>query len=163
MKRILTLIAVIMAAILSVTTMANPVVLYEDRVTPVQHYLPAPNDLWVGVNELQAVNGFELKPEGACLEDICVPVRQDRDGDLFVTRKGKNWFNVTGLARKLDQPYAADHDANVWSLGPVPATRNQFVQQGIAPDFTLPDKNGKPVRLSEFKDMKVLLLTWASW
>jgi hypothetical protein len=163
MKLILTLMAAIVATMLSVTTMANPVVLYEDRVTPVPNYLPAPNDLWVGVNELQAVNGFELKPEGACLEDICVPVRQDRDGDLFVTRKGKNWFNVTGLARKLDQPYAVDHDANVWSLGQVPATRNHFVQQGIAPDFTLPDRNGKPVRLSEFKDMKVLLLTWASW
>ena len=32
-----------------------------------------------------------------------------------------------------------------------------------APDFTLPDRNGKPVKLSQFRGKKVLLLTWASW
>jgi len=32
-----------------------------------------------------------------------------------------------------------------------------------APDFTLPDMNGKARSLSDFRGKKVLLLTWASW
>ena len=32
-----------------------------------------------------------------------------------------------------------------------------------APDFTLPDLQGKPHRLSDFHGKKILLVTWASW
>ena len=33
----------------------------------------------------------------------------------------------------------------------------------LAPDFTLPDLNGKPRRLSDFQGKKTLLYLWASW
>jgi peroxiredoxin len=32
-----------------------------------------------------------------------------------------------------------------------------------APDFTLPDLDGKTYSLSQFRGKKVLLLSWASW
>jgi peroxiredoxin len=32
-----------------------------------------------------------------------------------------------------------------------------------APDFKLPDINGKPHSLSDFRGKKVFLVTWASW
>ncbi len=149
-------------------TNANPVVLYQDRATVVQKTLPDPLDLWVEASELPAVNDFELKEEGACLDDICVPIRQDQDSELFVTRQSTGWVNVTELARKLNQPYAVyrdpvDRDASVWSLGPIPATRQRLVNEHVAPDFALVDADGEEVRLSQFRDMKVLLLTWASW
>ena len=143
---------------------AEPVtVLFDDRVTEVERTLPDADDLWVMPADLPRVNGFELKPEGACLEELCVPVRQDRDSELFVTRAGQGWFNVTGLARGLQQAYAVDHEHRVWSLGQIPVTRTRFLNAAVAPDFELPNRDGELVRLSDFRGKKVLVVTWASW
>ena len=143
---------------------AEPViVLFDDGVTEVERTLPDADDLWVLSADLPRVNGFELKPEGACLDELCVPVRQDRDSELFVRRGGEGWFNVTGLARKLQQAYAVDHDHRVWSLGQIPVTRTRFLNAAMAPDFELPNRDGELVRLSDFRGKKVLVVTWASW
>jgi hypothetical protein len=119
--------------------------------------------LWVKAAALPEVNGFELKPEGACLDEICVPVRQDEDSTIYIRRQGVGWMNVTELARRVQQPYVVDHDQDVWSLGAIPAQRQGFLRSGIAPDFTLPDWRGNSVSLSDFKGKKIMLLTWASW
>ena len=138
-------------------------VLYDDRAIAVERTLADPNDLWVVPENLPRINGFELKPEGACLDELCVPVLQDRDSDMFVTRRGQPWFNVTELARKLDQAYVVDHDHHVWSFGEVPVTRTSFLNAAIAPDFALPNRAGELVRLSDFRGKKVFIVTWASW
>lgn len=39
---------------------------------------------------------------------------------------------------------------------------NELERDGV-PDFTLPDLNGKPVSLSQFKGVPVLVNLWASW
>lgn len=151
-------------ALLPAGAVAEPVtVLYDDRVVEVERTLPDADDLWVMPADLPRVNGFELKPEGACLDELCVPVRQDRDSELFVTRGGQGWFNVTGLARRLEQAYAVDHDHRVWSLGQMPVTRTRFLNAAVAPDFELPNREGELVRLSDFRGKKVLVVTWASW
>ena len=138
-------------------------ILYDDQVIEVERTLADPNDLWVVPGDLPRVNGFELKPEGACLNELCIPVRQDRDSELFVTRAAQPYFNVTELARKLEQPFVADHDHNVWSFGQIPVTRTRFLDTAIAPDFVLPNREGELVRLSDFRGKKVLIVTWASW
>lgn len=147
----------------TVVDMEPVTVLYDDRVIAVDQTLAAPNDLWVVPEDLPRVNGFELKPQGACLEEFCVPVLQDRDSEMFVTRSGQGWFNVTELARKLDQPYVVDHDHRVWSFGEVPIAQASFVRMAMAPDFELPNREGDLVRLSDFRGKKVLIITWASW
>lgn len=138
-------------------------VLYDGRVVVVEKTLADPNDLWIVPADLPRVNGFELKPEGACLDELCVPVLQDRDSELLVIRSGQKWFNVTELARRLQQPFVADHDQRVWSLGEISVTRTRFLSAAVAPDFALPDRQGTLVRLSDFRGKKVLLVTWASW
>ena len=41
---------------------------------------------------------------------------------------------------------------------------SEMVNQGEkAPNFTLPDINGKQHSLADFKGKKILLITWASW
>jgi hypothetical protein len=138
-------------------------VLYQNRVVEVARTLDDPNDLWVVPEDLTRINDFVLKPEGACLAELCIPVRQDRDSEMFVTRAGQGWFNVTELARRLQQAYVLDSEHAVWSFGNIPAARNAFLQSAVAPDFALPNREGKLVRLSDFRGRKVLVITWASW
>jgi len=138
-------------------------VLYKERVVEISETLPDASELWVKPEDLTRINDFELKPQGACLADLCVPVLQDRDSDMYVTRRGQGWFNVTGPADKLQQAWVADYDDGVFSFGVMPLERQSFFRGGVAPDFELPDRDGNIVRLSDFKGKKVLLLTWASW
>ena len=152
-----------LALAVSVNAAASATVIYESSVVTVAETLADVNDLWVQPADLTRVNGFELKPEGACIDDICVPVKQDQDSDMFVTRGAQQWFNVTELANRLRQPYAVDSATGVWSFGAIPVMRANFVERAVAPDFELPDRNGNLVRLSDFKGKKIMLLTWASW
>lgn len=139
------------------------VALFEERATPIGERLADPTDLWVRPGDLTRINGFELKPEGACLDELCVPLDQSRDSALFLRRQGESWISVTGLANRLEQAWVADYERGVWSFASIPATRSAFVEAAMAPDFALPDREGRLVRLSDFRGKKVLLLTWASW
>ncbi|NKC00022.1 MAG: redoxin domain-containing protein [Pseudomonadales bacterium] len=129
----------------------------------VEHTLPDPTDLWVTQANLPRVNGFELKPEGACLDEICIPIRQNEDSDIFITRQDTGWVNVLELARRIQQPVVSDHATQTFSLGEIPVQRQNFVRDGLAPDFELTDFRGETHQLSDFKGKKIMLLTWASW
>ena len=164
MRKMTLLLATVAVALTPAWAAAQAVtVLYDDREIEVERTLADPNDLWILPADLPEVNGFELKPEGACLDELCVPVRQDQDSEMYVTRRGEGWFNVTELARRLEQAYVADHDQGVWSFGEIPVTRTSFVRSAMAPDFELPNREGEFVRLSDFRGKKVLIITWASW
>jgi len=142
---------------------AEATALYLDRVVELEHVLADPTDLWVVPEDLTRINDFVLKPEGACLDDLCVPVRQDEDSALFVRREDRGWINVTELANRLRQPWVSDAVGRVWSFGLIPVTRSSFLESAVAPDFALPDRQGNLVRLSDFRGKKVMLLSWASW
>ena len=163
MKRLERLIGFTLLLAVPGLAFTSATVLYQDHTVGVADTLADPNDLWIAPSELTRVNGFELKPEGACIDDICVPVKQNEDSAIFITRGEQHWFNVTELARRLQQPFVADHDAAIWSFGAIPATRASFLQKGVAPDFSLKDRRGREVTLADYDGMKVLLLTWASW
>lgn len=135
-------------------------VLYLDRTVEIETTLADPTDLWIPASELPRVNDFVLKPEGACLDDLCIPVAGDA---LVVEREGERWFSLTGFAEKIGQSVVADGERSVWSFGTIPAVHAPFRERGVAPDFVLENRAGEEVRLSDFRGHKVLLLTWASW
>jgi len=137
-------------------------VLYNDRAVTVEKTLADPNDLWLAPADLTAINGCELKPEGICLGETCIPISQENE-DLLVKRDGKSWINATELARKLGQAYAVDRETGTWSFGEIPSQRAAFLKSAVAPDFALRDRQGKTVRLSDYRGKKILLVTWASW
>ena len=138
-------------------------VIANGNVFKIESTLADVNDLWISADDFTRINGFVLKPEGACYESICIPIRQDDDNDLHVTRDDKHWFNATEFAKRIQQPVVADRESGVWSFGMVPAARESFLESAEAPDFELKDRQGNIVRLSDLRGKKVIVTTWASW
>jgi hypothetical protein len=132
-------------------------------VIEVTKTLPDVQDLWVTSADFTRINGFEIKPEGACYQDICIPLKQNADNDLYVNRDGQAWFNASGFANKVQQAFVRDAESQVWSFGMVPTARKAFLESAIAPDFELTDRNGDQVKLSSLRGNKILIITWASW
>lgn len=115
----MTALALIAAA--ASTAAAQPVtVAHDGKTVTIAETLVDPDDLWTSPDDLTRINGFVLKPEGACLAEICIPIKQDRDSDLLITRSGRKWFCVTELARKLKQPFKYDDKKRLWTFGRLP-------------------------------------------
>ena len=161
--RVVAASAVVAAAFLPAATSAAPAatVLYNDRVVEVTRTLADPDDLWVVPEDLTRISAFALKGNRICLEAVCVPAGPN--SDVRISRSGQTWISLTELARQLKQAVAVDAERGVWSFGEVPATRASFLESAMAPDFSLPNRQGQQVRLSDFRGKKVLLVTWASW
>jgi len=128
-------------------------VLYEDRETSLATSRVEKGDLWIESKDLPKINQFEVKPQGACRRDICIPLNKDL--------KNKIWFNLSGFARKVKQSVVNEGD--LWSFGEMPVLRTGFLESRQAPDFAVRDRKGTMVQLKDFRGRKVLLLTWASW
>jgi len=128
-------------------------VLYGDRTIALDKVRVEGDELWVRSPDLPRINEFEVKPQGACRADICIP--------LSKSLKQGDWFHLTGFARQIHQSYVAD--AGVWSFGEIPVVRGEFLNSRMAPDFAVPDRQGKVVHLSDFRGKKALIVTWASW
>jgi hypothetical protein len=115
--------------------------------------------LLIRPDDLSRVNGFELKPEGACFKDMCIPMNDD----LLVEQDGRRWFDLTAFADLLGQPYVADRESRVWSFAEIPAKREGMLVNAMAPEFEVTDRQGRVVRLADFKGKKALIVTWSSW
>lgn len=135
---------------------AGATILYDSRAVALARVdVDASGALWVQKKDLPRINGFEIKPQGACRADICIPIpRGMMRGDTF---------NLTAFAQRAGQKFIADPAARVWSFGEIPVMQGAYVESRSAPDVEVPDRKGRPVRLSQFRGKKVLLVTWASW
>lgn len=139
-------------------------IIYDGKVTAVNS---APgtvsSDLWITLADLKSATRFENKPKGICRDELCFPLPKARKS-VFLKPQGKiTWFNLSEFARLVRQPVAFDSEQSVWFFGPRADEQNGYVATLKAPDFKLPDMNGKLHSLSDFRGKKVLLLTWASW
>ena len=143
--------------------LTSTTVIYDGKAStvPATATAAAETDLWLSIPDLKRVSGFELKPQGACLGELCVPLPKNRR-DAFVREKGKE-FNLSELARTLHQPEVYDPEFSIHLFGPRPEIAGKYQETLLAPDFTLPDWKGQPRSLHDFRGKKVLLITWASW
>jgi hypothetical protein len=118
---------------------------------------PAPGRLLLAAEELEAAFGWELKPEGLCQGDVCVPVR-DRAALVDEER-----IDLGAFAEALGRPIVIDSVERIAALGTAANTQAASMASLEAPDFELPDLAGRLHTLSEHRGKKVLLIAYASW
>jgi hypothetical protein len=63
----------------------------------------------------------------------------------------------------LGQPVVTDAEFNVSCFGEAASERKRMLTSLDAPDFTLPDLDGKMHSLSDYRGKKVFVVSWASW
>ena len=136
-------------------------VIYADRPSQAVSAKAERDNLWLSAAELAKVSGWELKSEGVCKGDVCVPIPIGRDAEFV--RDNRQSFNLASFARLLNQPTLHDDKSGVWYFGQDAGTRRAALKSLKAPDFELPDIDGKMHRLSDYRGKKVFLAAWASW
>lgn len=112
------------------------------------------DSLDVDVADFERRTGWELKPQGACKAEMCVPLMQPVEPG--------GWVDAHVLSERLGMPLVHDETHAIWALGP-DTVGGRALASAEAPDLTLPDRNGNEFRLASLRGLKVFLLAWASW
>jgi hypothetical protein len=105
--------------------------------------------------EFERITGWAIKPEGACRDDVCVPLpplTADADGRV----------DVTVVADRLGMPIAHDDVHGLWALGPRSGERRVLASARM-PDLVLQDFDGDAFDVASVRGRKVVLIAWASW
>src|SRR5262249_62276078 len=82
--------------------------------------------------------GWELKPEGACRAEVCVPLPKN-------ARHPDGRVRVRDVADALGMALVADEAQRLWALGPVSGGR--ALTTAVVPEITLRDRRGRPFTL----------------
>ena len=104
--------------------------------------------------EVARATGWTLKPEGACKQEVCVPLPAG-------ARLAAGRVDVRVLSERLGMALVEDAAHGVWALGPESGGR--ALTSAVLPDITLPDRYGRPFPLGSLRGTKVFLCAWASW
>ncbi len=101
--------------------------------------------------ELASAIGWELKAEGLCQLERCVPF----------TVASPDAIDLVDVARALGMPLVEEQRFGLWALGP--EAGGKALATATMPELMLPDLDGREFRLSSLRGQKVLLVAWASW
>jgi hypothetical protein len=107
------------------------------------------DSLDLSTEQFAAGTGWQIKPEGACKGELCVPL--DRSG-----------FDVVRTAERLGMALVHDEDAGLWALGPETLGERALLT-AEAPELVLDDLDGNEFRLSSLRGQKVVLVAWAPY
>ena len=111
----------------------------------------------ISLDDFARATGWQLKPQGLCIAEICVPVRDAK------TLTNQTQIDLVEFARVTNQNIVVDQERKVAALGEHADTRSETMTSLDAPDFRLPDIHGRQVSFSDFNRRKRLLLAWSSW
>jgi hypothetical protein len=156
------LLILLLVALPSAAKELRATIVYDDTATDLASAREEAGQLWITTADLKRATRFEVKPQGVCRDELCFPLPKAKQ-EAFIHKDGSaSWFNMTAFAQLVHQPVAHDAALSTWYFG-LRADQRQQLSSLQAPDFTLPDLQGKLHRLSDFRGKKILLVTWASW
>ena len=105
----------------------------------------------MSASEFAAASGWEIRPEGACRGDVCVPLPDSNT----------EFVDVQTLSERLGMPLVR-HDDGLAALGPATVGGRALVT-AEAPELGLPDFDGNEFRLSSLRGQKVVLVAWSPY
>jgi len=103
----------------------------------------------VNAQQFETLTGWAIKPQGACLGDVCVPL-------------GGAPFDLATVAGRLGMPLVQDDQSGLWALGPS-SLGGRALSTPQAPELELPDLDGRRFALSSLRGQKVVLVAWAPY
>jgi hypothetical protein len=112
--------------------------------------------LRVPTAEFEAATGWQLKPEGACKGEMCVPLPAD------AVDASEGMVAVEAVAERLGMPVVHDVARGLYAVGPE-SIGGHALATAVAPELVLPDLDGNEFRLSSLQGQKVLLVAWAPY
>ena len=131
-------------------------VIDEHRATTVPATLSG-TSVRLASDALESALGWHIEERGLCRNDTCLALT--RTGDLV----NDSGVDLTGLANLLERPLVLDVGERVAALAAPASERRRRLLALEAPDFRLPDIDGRMHSLVEQRGKKVLLLAHASW
>ena len=117
----------------------------------------ANGDPFVAPTEVKSVLGWEIKPEGLCKDDACIPVNEDQ------SIKNQDRYNLRQVAHLTGHPTLVSQESRTITIGQPSALRSSALRDKIAPDFELPDIEGVDRAFSDWAGKKRLLVAFSSW
>ncbi|MCC6706044.1 MAG: hypothetical protein IT492_00660 [Gammaproteobacteria bacterium] len=134
--------------------MGTSTILYDDRVSEGINASADGAHLWLTAADLTKATGWKVEPEGLCRGDACV-----RTQAAWTDSQGR--VDLAAFAKYMGQPMLSDGQA--YAFGESLGNRRDSLFSLEAPDFTLPDIDGKLHKLSDFRGKKVFMYSWGSY
>jgi hypothetical protein len=97
-----------------------------------------------------AGTGWQVKPQGACKAELCIPL--ERTGG----------FDLVRTAQRLGMALVHDAAEGLWALGPE-TLGERALASAEAPELVLADLDGTEFRLTSLRGRKIVLVAWAPW
>ena len=141
--------------------------LHEQRETQLPGARAQGDQLWLDGPEIEQATGWAWKPQGLCHGDMCVPLPAAADAAADaataggIVRGGR--LDLAAMWRHTGQPVVHEASTGTWVLGTGAMQRGAVLTNLEAPDFALPDLEGRLHHLSSYRGNRVFLATWASW
>jgi len=103
----------------------------------------------VSPGEFTQLSGWDIKPEGACKGDVCVPLDRAE-------------FDLLATAERLGMAVVSEPEQSLWAFGPETVTGRALTTTELG-YFSLPDLDGNQFSFSSLRGSKVLLVAWAPY
>ncbi|MBK6656897.1 MAG: hypothetical protein IPG43_01485 [Proteobacteria bacterium] len=134
--------------------MSTSTILYDERVSEGINAVADGAHLWLTAADLAQATGWKVEPEGLCRGDACV-----RTQPAWTDGQGR--VDLAAFAAYMGQPML--HDGQAYAFGESLGKRRDSLFSLEAPDFCLPDIDGKLHKLSDFRGKKVFMYSWGSY